>query len=58
MLTMCSRKGDVILYENVGAYTCNLSRQFIKPSLPVFEYDGESYRKAKPALPIAMKCIQ
>lgn len=37
-------EGDVIMYENVGAYTCNLSRQFIKPSLPVVEYDGEAYR--------------
>ena len=35
------QEGDIVMYENVGAYTCNLSRQFIKPSLPVVEYDGE-----------------
>ena len=49
------QEGDIVMYENVGAYTCNLSRQFIKPSLPVVEYDGESYTEVKPALPIVAK---
>ena len=47
------QEGDVVLYENVGAYTCNLSRLFIKPCLPVVEYDGESYTEVKPALSLA-----
>jgi len=47
------QEGDVVLYENVGAYTCNLSRLFIKPCLPVVEYDGESYTEVKQALSLA-----
>lgn len=47
------QEGDVVLYENVGAYTCNLSRLFIKPCLPVVEYDGESYTEVKPVLSLA-----
>lgn len=47
------QEGDVVMYENVGAYTCNLSRLFIKPCLPVVEYDGESYKETKPVLSLA-----
>lgn len=35
--------GDTVIVENVGAYTCNLARRFIKPTLPVIEYDGDAY---------------
>lgn len=47
------QEGDVVMYENVGAYTCNLSRLFIKPCLPVVEYDGESYTEVRHELSLA-----